>query len=307
MKTSLRLIKVIVGGTLLAGFLLAFFPDLTGLDGHQILGVGLGALALYHGLAHRAWIASIARRLAAPPGRGQALWVLDALLAAGFAVIVSTGLLISTWLNLSIDALALWTDVHVVGSMATLALVLVKVALHWKWFVQAMTLDRPQRVATASGPTVRAARPAGPTRRDFIGLMGVVGVAALAAGASVITGRYIPTTSAAIAEAASGTGSGTAVDAATTVAASPATTSTATSTTTTAAQTAAATATPDTAATETATATATSTATATAAPVAAAASTTCTVRCNKGCSYPGRCRKYTDANANGRCDLGECL
>jgi len=34
--------------------------------------------------------------------------------------------------------------------------------------------------------------------------------------------------------------------------------------------------------------------------------TTCQVRCNRRCSYPGHCRRYTDANQNGRCDLGEC-
>jgi hypothetical protein len=28
--------------------------------------------------------------------------------------------------------------------------------------------------------------------------------------------------------------------------------------------------------------------------------------CNKGCSYPGHCRRYVDSNSNGRCDLGEC-
>ncbi len=34
--------------------------------------------------------------------------------------------------------------------------------------------------------------------------------------------------------------------------------------------------------------------------------TTCQVRCNRRCSYPGHCRRYTDANQNGRCDWGEC-
>jgi hypothetical protein len=38
-----------------------------------------------------------------------------------------------------------------------------------------------------------------------------------------------------------------------------------------------------------------------------ASSTACTIRCNKGCSYPGRCRRYVDANENKRCDLGECM
>jgi hypothetical protein len=33
----------------------------------------------------------------------------------------------------------------------------------------------------------------------------------------------------------------------------------------------------------------------------------CVVRCGRRCSYPGHCQRYTDANNNGRCDLGECL
>ena len=38
-------------------------------------------------------------------------------------------------------------------------------------------------------------------------------------------------------------------------------------------------------------------------------SSTCLSRCPKGCSCsnPGHCRQYTDANQNGRCDLGECV
>ncbi|HQP08880.1 MAG TPA: hypothetical protein PLY85_07660, partial [Anaerolineaceae bacterium] len=33
----------------------------------------------------------------------------------------------------------------------------------------------------------------------------------------------------------------------------------------------------------------------------------CVVRCPRGCSFPGRCHKYTDSNNNQKCDLGECL
>ena len=33
----------------------------------------------------------------------------------------------------------------------------------------------------------------------------------------------------------------------------------------------------------------------------------CFQQCPRGCSYPGHCRRYTDANGNNRCDLGECL
>jgi len=32
----------------------------------------------------------------------------------------------------------------------------------------------------------------------------------------------------------------------------------------------------------------------------------CVVRCPNRCSYPGKCRRYVDTNGNGLCDLGEC-
>lgn len=49
-----------------------------------------------------------------------------------------------------------------------------------------------------------------------------------------------------------------------------------------------------------------STTTTTTASSSTASSASCQVRCNRRCSYPGHCRRYTDANQNGRCDLGEC-
>lgn len=261
MTDTSRHLKEIIGSALLLGFIIAFFPNLTGLDGHQILGTALGSLAAYHGWAHRAWIGSVARRLATGPfGRGKLIWLLDAALAVSFAAIVGTGLLISTWLALPVATLSLWTNLHVLGSVATLGLVLVKVATHWRWFIRAL---RPKVTVVAAKPvSARAAIPVrtGPTRREFLGLMGALGVAAVAAGASALGGRYSFGT--AVAQSGSTTTDSTAAG----------------------------------------TANAVSTAEAT-----ATTSSTCTVLCNRGCSFPGQCRRYVDANANGRCDRGECL
>ena len=49
-----------------------------------------------------------------------------------------------------------------------------------------------------------------------------------------------------------------------------------------------------------------STATTTSSSSSITSSASCQVRCNRRCSHPGHCRRYTDANQNGRCDLGEC-
>ncbi len=122
-----RLLRSMTALVLLAGFLVSFVPDWTGLDGHQIVGTALGALAGYHAWLHRSWIGALAKRLwKAPLGRGQWLWLLDAALAGAFAIIIGTGLLISTWVGLPEEALTLWINLHVVGSVTTLALVVVK-------------------------------------------------------------------------------------------------------------------------------------------------------------------------------------
>ncbi len=123
--------------------------------------------------------------------------------------------------------------------------------------------------------------------------MGTLGVAALAAGTSALQNRY----GMGLAQASSVNTETTQTSAnnvtlstakATTVTESPSTETTAT-------------------AAPIATVTTAPTATIEAASASGSASTTCAVRCQRGCSYPGRCRKYTDANGNGRCDFGECL
>lgn len=62
-------------------------------------------------------------------------------------------------------------------------------------------------------------------------------------------------------------------------------------------------------ATAAATPAATTAASATAVPAATATATAAAVElvilCDRGCSYPGNCGRYTDANDTGRCDLSE--
>jgi len=35
-------------------------------------------------------------------------------------------------------------------------------------------------------------------------------------------------------------------------------------------------------------------------------SDSCSIQCGKRCSYPGYCRRYTDADSDNVCDFGEC-
>ena len=165
-----------------------------------------------------------------------------------------TGLAISTWLDLALASYAIWRNVHVLASVVTLALVVAKIGLHWRWIVSTarrriFPAPAPARQTGLEQPAPVAAQIG---RRDFVRLMAGVGAVALLAGVNALDGSDGDQAAASASQASGGTQA-----------------QTATSTTST--------------------------------------SGACTIRCGKRCSYPGHCRKYTDSNNNGRCDLGECL
>ncbi|NLG26648.1 MAG: hypothetical protein GX557_01975 [Chloroflexi bacterium] len=312
MKANKQKTNWIIDAGLFLGFVLTFFLDLTGLALHQLLGVLVGALAAYHLLAHWAWVKAVTKRLF-QCGCGKARWnyIIDAGVLLGMALILLTGLGMSTWLNLPLQRYYLWHLVHVWASIATVALVVLKLGLHWHWIVNVARkhiLPKPQPAARpapggqpALVPVPVAVDQRRLDRRAFLVLMGGVSVAgALAirnARASVVVaapaGGDVPTEAdgdAALREQAPVQPTAVPTQALAPAIATPATVTIE--------------ALPDTATTQP---TAVLTAIPTAAPRPTAVAPDCVVRCPRGCSYPGSCRKYIDSNKNGKCDLGECL
>lgn len=239
---------------LFVGFIAAFLLDVTGLAAHQWLGVAAGAAALYHLATHWAWVKSVSKRfLDYNTGRARLYYQIDGLLALGFIVILFTGLVISSWLDLNLANYSTWLSVHIVSSMATLLTLLLKIGLHWRWVVRiaAGIFARPPRFVPQPAPAVLA-----PGRREFLKVMGIAGALSIVALSKSLQGLAL--------SSLSGTDDVQGAEAA-----------------------------------------ASNTASSFAA--SSSASSTCSVRCGRRCSYPGHCRRYTDANNNGRCDLGECL
>lgn len=250
--------KWIIGAALFSGFLLSLWLDLTGLAVHQWLGMAVGALAVYHLAAHWRWVVAVTERFFGRTSQqARTFYMVDAGLAAGFALILITGLAISTWLDLSLAGYAAWHSIHVIASIVTLALVVIKIGLHGRWIVN--TARRHFLTAAATQGRAAKAQPAPVAtpmnRRDFVQLMAGVGAVALLAGLHAAGSLQENQVEAGAASAADST---------------HATSSTATRR-------------------------------------ASTSTTACTVRCQRRCSYPGHCRRYTDSNGNGRCDLGECL
>ena len=296
--------KWLVDAGLFALFIAAFFLDLTGLDLHQWVGVAAGTLAIYHLATHWNWVTAVTRRFFGQTSNKSRLYYgLDAAILAGLGVIAGTGLVISTWLNLPLDNYEPWLTVHIAASIGTLAATVLKLGLHWRWIVtvgkglvaRPSSLGRP----VAQRPATGARRM---DRRAFLGVMGAIGVPSALALSNAMKGLSLSALGGAsavtpaeplIVYAAQDTDSTPPPAATSPVATSPALTATVQL---------------ETAVTPTTpVATATAAPAATAVPTQSAADSTCTVRCRKGCSYPGRCRRYVDSNGNNKCDLGECL
>ncbi len=299
----------IIDAALFIGLLVACVLDLTGLELHEWLGLGVIVFAVYHLLVHWQWVDAVSRRFfGKTSGAARRYYVINVGLAVGFVAILVTGLVISTWLSLTLDNYLLWRDAHIVASIATVALTVVKIGFHWRWITQ---VSKRSIFKSAAPVAARSeGRPAAATasRRDFLRLMGGVSVLALVATRPGLATWLGSTAGPADAASEPSQSAALAANSTPTVTSVSPTTAAGTGNMAPIASTAA-----PRAATATTAATAAPSATraapvATATPVGPLASTdACTVRCNKRCSYPGQCRKYVDANRNGRCDLGECV
>jgi hypothetical protein len=170
---------------LFAGFITTFFLDLTGVAAHQWIGIFIGALAAYHLFLHLNWVEAVSKRFfGKTSGQARVYYALDALLLLGFATIAITGLGISTWLNLNLSNFTTWLNVHITSSITTLLLLLLKLALHWRWIARIArniwvkpVLD-PAKNAVLQPAKVNLSRM---ERRQFLQVMGVVGVASFVA------------------------------------------------------------------------------------------------------------------------------
>ncbi|MCX6030441.1 MAG: hypothetical protein NT169_14230 [Chloroflexi bacterium] len=284
----------LIDAALFVGFLIATLLDLTGLAVHQWLGIAVVALAGYHLLAHQQWVISVTQRFfGRTSGKARRFYLVDAGLLIGFTAIGITGLIISSWLDLTLATYEVWRVVHVVVSVITLGLVVLKIGIHWRWIMTVAArhifpAPQPAGVSLAAQPVISQARIG---RREFVRLMGFVGATALFAGVNALKDDEAgqATTSVALAQTSGAADERPAAQAATPITPTVVPGPTLVPTATAAAQASGAAAKTNAANAATKSAT-----------------TSCVVRCSKRCSYPGRCRRYVDTNGNRRCDLGEC-
>jgi hypothetical protein len=125
----------IIDVALFVGFIIACWLDLTGIDMHQWLGLAVGVMGNFHLLSHRSWVKSATlgffKKLSSP---ARAFYLLDLGLLLGLGSILFSGLVISTWFGQPSNS-PIWKQAHVVASVITLLLIVLKIGLHWRWVI----------------------------------------------------------------------------------------------------------------------------------------------------------------------------
>jgi hypothetical protein len=272
-------LKFWVDTGLFSAFMATFFLELTGLAVHQWIGILVGLITVYHLVTHWNWVKAVTERFfSGTSGQSRRYYLVDAALVAGLAVIISTGLVISSWFKLSQSNYAAWRTIHISASIATLAIIVLKIGLHWRWIAFQFRALFAQ-AKTNPVPVAASRQPAGArlvTRRELIKIMGVVGVTSF-----IAMGKSLQS----LAQPASGY-SNDAASVQANVAASSSSTAAFLAASNTGVNAASSSISSD---------------------AASQPASECTIRCSRHCAFPGRCRRYIDTNGNNLCDQGECL
>ena len=159
-------------------FLATYFLDLTGLEWHQSIGIAAAIFLIIHILTHAAWIRSVSERFFAKlNGRLRLYYFLDAFLFLVIIVITITGILISTWLEIGLDIYPRVREVHVLSSISGLGVLILKLALHWKWFYSLFPSIRLRRAVRKTSPSLTPQPAKTYSRRDALKVIG--GLAAI--------------------------------------------------------------------------------------------------------------------------------
>ena len=137
------------------GYLVALYPGWTGLQWHEWLGVAVGGSLITHLVLHWRWLVAITKRLLGTLAtRARIKYALDGGLLVAFLVLLGSGVVISSVfdmpyrLGLSVQAFAFWIRAHAISSDITAALVLLHLALNWRWIVEHSKRLLPRRGRT---------------------------------------------------------------------------------------------------------------------------------------------------------------
>lgn len=153
--------------TILSAFLLVYNPAITGNTIHEWLGVAFTVALIVHLLMHWKWIAAITTQFFKKLFHQSRLnYIVDLLFYIAMTGSIFSGLMISkvvlSRLGIHLDVSRGWKSIHVLTSDASLILLGIHFALHWKWVVTSirrMLLKPISRLSHRSKPLADSFQP----------------------------------------------------------------------------------------------------------------------------------------------------
>jgi hypothetical protein len=157
---------------LFVGILIASNPKLTGISLHEWLAALIIAPALYHLAINWDWVMHAATRLAEKLKAASKLnFVVDVVLFLATVAVMLSGFMVLPGVLTAASGkvvIGIWHETHRIASMLTLATMVVHLALHARWMIDALT--RTMTPARQTRPTRRrpTARRTGAPARDGV-------------------------------------------------------------------------------------------------------------------------------------------
>lgn len=173
-------IKVAIDVAMTALFLVLMNLAWTGLVWHEMLGLAILVFFIVHLLVNRQWISSVTRRILTIESRKTRLmFILNALLGLAMLMTVISGVLISQHLfpGLADSSFDLWFSIHEIASWLSLGIVIVHIAIHWRWISSVI-----RRLALTGSPRILAGRLRVFAARATLGIIAAVTIYSLVNG-----------------------------------------------------------------------------------------------------------------------------
>ena len=139
MKASTKT-NLILDITIFAAFLVASNPSLTGNTIHEWLSLSFAAAIITHLLFHWNWLAKVTTEFFKNLFNQSRLnYMVDALFFVAMTAAILSGLMISkdvmSFFGIQLDVSRSWKTIHNLASDASVIMLGIHFALHWKWVV----------------------------------------------------------------------------------------------------------------------------------------------------------------------------
>ena len=126
--------------SILAGFLVAFEPSLTGITVHEWFTLAFGSVLVVHLLLHWDWVVQVTRKFFRNLFHSSRLnYILNLALLVDFVTIMLSGVMISrsvlATFGLQRASSPAWRFLHSSATDISLLLIGLHIALHWKWIL----------------------------------------------------------------------------------------------------------------------------------------------------------------------------